>query len=132
MREGSFACPARSENVLVPSRERVPSLAGPLMYKRPLPDDAVPLAVGRRVDQKGEAFLSLVLDARKPINSFVKLLQTPDGPSAETMRRRAARELYEVPETITPYGKIMEQTQVASKKGFVARDHLNIFVFLFG
>ena len=70
-----------------------------------------------------------MLDVRKPINSFVKLLQHPEGPSASTLRRSAADELYELPKTETPYGKIVEQTTVLGTKGSLVWDHLNVFAF---
>ena len=70
-----------------------------------------------------------MLDARKPINSFVKLLQHPEGPSASTLRRSAADELYELPKTETPYGKIVEQTTVLGTKGSLVWDHLIVFAF---
>ena len=70
-----------------------------------------------------------MFDARKPVNSFVKMLQSSDMPSSSTMRRDAARELYELPQTVTPYGQIVQKTVVVGKKGSLVWDHLNIFAF---
>ena len=55
-------------------------------------------------------FMSLVLDARKPITSFAKLLvERHRGETTErALRKRAAEELYELPGTATPYVMVSE------------------------
>ena len=76
-------------------------------------------------------FMSLVLDARKPINSFAKLLvERHSGETAErALRKRAAEELYELPGTATPYGMVSEKSKIIGTAGIVEWQHLNIFAF---
>ena len=76
-------------------------------------------------------FMSLVLDARKPINSFAKLLvERHRGETTErALRKRAAEELYELPGTATPYGMVSEKSKIIGTAGTVEWQHLNIFAF---
>ena len=75
--------------------------------------------------------MSVVLDARKPINSFAKLLvERHNGETTErALRKRAAEELYELPGIATPYGMVAEKTTITGTSGTVEWHHLNIFAF---
>jgi hypothetical protein len=75
-------------------------------------------------------FMTMVLDARKPINTFAKLL-VDKHTTVRTLRKRAAEELYEVADTMTPYGQIAETTTMIGTSGTVAWHHLNIFAFFY-
>ena len=68
---------------------------------------------GREVARPGQHvadFISVVLDARKPINSFAKLLvERHSGEITErALRKRPAESLYELPGTATPCGVVSE------------------------
>jgi hypothetical protein len=75
-------------------------------------------------------FMTMVLDARKPINTFAKLL-VDKHTNVRALRKRAAEELYEVANTLTPYGQISEVTTMTGSSGTVAWHHLNIFAFFY-
>ena len=53
--------------------------------------------------------MTMVLDARKPISTFAKLL-VDKHTNVWALRKRAAEELYEVAHTMTLYGQIAETT----------------------
>ena len=76
-------------------------------------------------------FTSVVLDARKPISSFAKLLaEKHTGETTErALRKRAAEDLYEVPGTATPYGLAAVTTDIIGAAGTIKWYHLNIFAF---
>ena len=76
-------------------------------------------------------FMSVVLDARKPINSFAKLLleRHSGETTVKALRKRAAEELYELPSTATPYGMVAEKSKMIGSAGTVEWHHLNIFAF---
>ena len=82
-----------------------------------------------RPGQHAADFMSLVLDARKPINSFAKLLLERHNGSTRALRKRAAEELYELPGMSTPYGTITEKSRIIGTAGTVEWHHLNIFAF---
>ena len=77
--------------------------------------------------------LSVVLDARKPVNSFVKLLtqRHQTGANARALRKRAADELYELPDTSTPYGTVTQKTTIVGSKGSFEWYHINMFAFFY-
>ena len=75
-------------------------------------------------------FMTMALDARKPINTFAKLL-VDKHTNVKSLRKRAAEELYEVAKTLTPYGRISEMTTMTGSSGTVAWHHLNIFAFFY-
>ena len=73
--------------------------------------------------------VSLALDARKPIATFAKLIakrhDDVDASAARRMRKRANEELYTIPNTVTPYGGIVEETTM----GTFVWMHINIFAW---
>ena len=77
--------------------------------------------------------LSVVLDARKPVNSFVKLLtqRHQTGANARALRKWAADELYELPDTSTPYGTVTQKTTIVGSKGSFEWYHINMFAFFY-
>ncbi len=75
-------------------------------------------------------FMTMVLDARKPINTFAKPL-VDKHTNVRALRKRAAEELYEVADTLTPYGQMSEVTTMTGSSGTVVWHHLNIFAFLY-
>ncbi len=75
-------------------------------------------------------FMTMVLDARKPINTFAKLL-VDKHTNVEALRKRAAEELYELANTMTPYGQISGMTPMTGSSGTVVWHHLNIFAFFY-
>ncbi len=83
-----------------------------------------------RAGSSGANFMTMVLDARKPINTFAKLL-VDKHTNVKALAKRAAEELYEVANTLTPYGQISEMTTMTGSSGTVAWHHLNIFAFFY-
>ena len=77
--------------------------------------------------------IGLVLDARKPVSTFAKLVvdRHTSGESARSLRKRAHEQLYTLPSTETPYGKIAETFTIQGKHGLLHRDHVNMFAWFY-
>ena len=75
--------------------------------------------------------IGLVLDARKPVSTFVKLVadRNTSGDCARSLRKRAREQLYTLPSTETPYGKILETSTIQGKHGLLHWDHVNMFAW---
>ena len=74
--------------------------------------------------------VSLALDARKPVATFAKLIakRHDDVDASERrMRKRAHEELYSIPNLVTPYGSIAEDTTADT---FVWK-HIDIFAWFY-
>ena len=84
------------------------------------------------------ASLSLLLDARHSVRPIVTRMLAEAGRLGENLgsesavRKRVHDELYELPLTYTPYGRLMEQkTLQCESGGTLALEHMNIFALLY-
>ena len=96
---------------------------------RGLPAKGMAMVAAR---ESGGEFMSLVLDARKPISTFAKLMVARhEGESVRGLRRKAEQELYELPTADTPYGTVATVTTVVGTDGQFVWHHINIFAFFY-
>ena len=86
-------------------------------------------ALSPRLSADSLDVIGLVLDARKPGSTFAKLVadRHTSGESARSLRKRAHEQLYTLPSTETPYGKIAETSTIQGKHGLLHWDHVNMF-----
>ena len=85
--------------------------------------------------RKADDTLELILDANVPCNRLLETLRTGKqgkiGFSLSTLRRYTCQRLHALPETITPYGKLVEKSSINGEHGIFNFEYINPAAFMY-